>query len=297
MPDWIVPIAAARSPAARWAGPAASVLNRVLGWFFRRFNLGFDVGDQGLYWSPWPVLLRVSAGRAAGLRRAARPDLLGFTTTPDRVHPAAGQGLPARQRAAARRRLAGAHASRQMRRLEEIARQTPGVEHTVAIAGQSLLLNANAPNFGSMYVMLDEFHAPPRARPAAPTRSPAKLQASSQRGGRRGGRQRLRRAAGRRPGHRRRLQAHRRGPRRHRPRRTLAAGRPRAGRGRRRTTPELARRVHQLPRRHALAVPGHRPRRGPDDGRVDGRGRSTRCRSTSARSTSTTSTASAGPGR
>src|SRR5262249_43972333 len=30
--------------------------------------------------------------------------------------------------------------------------------HTVAVAGQSLLLNANAPNFGSMYVMLDDFH-------------------------------------------------------------------------------------------------------------------------------------------
>ncbi len=28
----------------------------------------------------------------------------------------------------------------------------------MAIAGQSILLNANAPNFGAMYVMLDEFH-------------------------------------------------------------------------------------------------------------------------------------------
>jgi multidrug efflux pump subunit AcrB len=32
-----------------------------------------------------------------------------------------------------------------------------GVNHTVAVSGQSLLLNANAPNFGSMYVMLDHF--------------------------------------------------------------------------------------------------------------------------------------------
>src|SRR5215471_17928045 len=36
-----------------------------------------------------------------------------------------------------------------MRRAEEIARQTPGVKHTVAIAGQSLLLGANSSNFGS----------------------------------------------------------------------------------------------------------------------------------------------------
>ena len=34
----------------------------------------------------------------------------------------------------------------------------------MAIAGQSILLNANAPNFGSMYVMLDEFHH--RLRPS-----------------------------------------------------------------------------------------------------------------------------------
>ena len=45
-----------------------------------------------------------------------------------------------------------------MQRVEAIAMRTPGVKHTVAIAGQSILLNANAPNFGAMYVMLDEFH-------------------------------------------------------------------------------------------------------------------------------------------
>src|SRR3954451_22263119 len=33
-----------------------------------------------------------------------------------------------------------------------------GVSHTLAIAGQPMLMNAKAPNFGAMYVMLDEFH-------------------------------------------------------------------------------------------------------------------------------------------
>jgi multidrug efflux pump subunit AcrB len=45
-----------------------------------------------------------------------------------------------------------------MERIEKIAGRVDGVEHTVAIAGQSLLLGANAPNFGSMYVMLKDFH-------------------------------------------------------------------------------------------------------------------------------------------
>ena len=45
-----------------------------------------------------------------------------------------------------------------MRRVEKIALKSDGVKHTVAIAGQSILLSANAPNFGAMYVMLDDFH-------------------------------------------------------------------------------------------------------------------------------------------
>ena len=45
-----------------------------------------------------------------------------------------------------------------MQRIEKTAGKSPGVKHTVAIAGQSVLLGANAPNFGTMYVMLDDFH-------------------------------------------------------------------------------------------------------------------------------------------
>src|SRR5205814_8217700 len=48
--------------------------------------------------------------------------------------------------------------SRVVEQIEQLAGKTPGVRHTVAIAGQSILLGAGAPNFGSMYVMLDEFH-------------------------------------------------------------------------------------------------------------------------------------------
>ena len=52
---------------------------------------------------------------------------------------------------------------RMMARIEQVARQTPGVAHTVGIAGQSLILNANAPNLGSMYVMLKPFGQRPGA--------------------------------------------------------------------------------------------------------------------------------------
>ena len=45
-----------------------------------------------------------------------------------------------------------------MSHMERIAKTEKGVKHTVAISGQSILMNANAPNFGAMYLMLDDFH-------------------------------------------------------------------------------------------------------------------------------------------
>jgi multidrug efflux pump len=44
-----------------------------------------------------------------------------------------------------------------MAEIEAIARNTPGVKHTLGISGRSLILNANAPNLGSLYIMLEEF--------------------------------------------------------------------------------------------------------------------------------------------
>jgi multidrug efflux pump subunit AcrB len=52
---------------------------------------------------------------------------------------------------------------RVMARIESLAHGMPGIEHTVGLSGQSLILNANAPNLGSMYVLLkpfDERHDP-----------------------------------------------------------------------------------------------------------------------------------------
>ena len=41
--------------------------------------------------------------------------------------------------------------------MEKIAKDTPGVAHTVGVAGMSLLLSVNGSNFVSMFVILDEF--------------------------------------------------------------------------------------------------------------------------------------------
>src|SRR5271157_422227 len=39
----------------------------------------------------------------------------------------------------------------------------PGVDHVIAVSGQSVILNATAPNLGSMYVLLKEFADRPSA--------------------------------------------------------------------------------------------------------------------------------------
>jgi hydrophobe/amphiphile efflux-1 (HAE1) family protein len=44
-----------------------------------------------------------------------------------------------------------------MAHIDRLARALPGVQHTVGVSGQSLILNANAPNLGSMYVILKGF--------------------------------------------------------------------------------------------------------------------------------------------
>ena len=45
-----------------------------------------------------------------------------------------------------------------MRRMEKIALAAPGVQHTLGMAGQSFLTNANASNQASMFVILKPFH-------------------------------------------------------------------------------------------------------------------------------------------
>jgi hydrophobe/amphiphile efflux-1 (HAE1) family protein len=135
--------------------PLARLLDLLLGWFFRLFNAGFGAGTA-LYTRLVGGLLRASA-----IALLVYGGLLGvtyweFTNAPTGFIPQQDKGylllnvqLP--DSASVER------TQRVMAHIEALARDTPGVEHTVGISGQSLILNANAPNLGSMYVMLKEF--------------------------------------------------------------------------------------------------------------------------------------------
>ncbi len=194
-------VAALGCAAAGWL--VGGWLNAMLGWSFRAFNKAFDFAT-GVYARVVGGLLRVSVlvlivyGGLVGLTYKA------FVETPKGFIPAQDKGyllvnvqLPDSASVQRTRKT--------MLQIEKIAAGIPGVNHTVAIAGQSILLNANAPNFGAMYVMLDEFHHRVK-KGLSGDRIAAELQVALE--GRRGRRpdQRLRCAAGGRTRHGRRLQ-------------------------------------------------------------------------------------------
>ena len=136
-------------------------VNAVLGWIFRGFNRLFD----------WVTALygRTAAGvlRGSAVALAVYGGLMVFTAwqfirAPTGFIPQQDKGylilnvqLPD---AAAVDRT-----QRVLDRIEQVALNTPGVEHTLAVAGRSLILNANAPNLASMYVILKEFGERERA--------------------------------------------------------------------------------------------------------------------------------------
>ena len=184
-----------------------------------------------------------------------------------------------------------------MKNVEMLASKLDGVSHTMAIAGQSILMNANAPNFGAMYVMLDEFHHRAQHGLSGPAIAARAAEQAARRDQGRAG-QRLRRASGRRAGHRRRIQDRGAGPRRpglERDRGTSPTGSS-TNLDRRKTrscfrgsSPAFAPIRRGSTSTSTATRPSWRGFRSPSC--------STRFRSTWARSTSTTSTGSGAPGR
>ena len=135
--------------------PLAWLLDFTLGWFFKLFNQAFSIGTS-LYVGVVAQLLRVTVVVLliyCGLLGLTWFEFqhvpTGFVPEQDKGYLLLNVQLP--DSASVER------TQEAMRQIENIARDLPGVAHTVGISGQSLLLAANAPNLGSMYVMLKEF--------------------------------------------------------------------------------------------------------------------------------------------
>ncbi len=130
-------------------------VNAVLGRFFRGFNHVFD-RVIGLYGRTVGGLLRVSTialfvygGLLLLTYWQFNRTATGFVPQQDKGYLLVNVQLPD---SASVERTAGI-----MEQIDKIAKDTPGVDHRVGITGQSLILNANAPNLGSMYIMLKPF--------------------------------------------------------------------------------------------------------------------------------------------
>jgi multidrug efflux pump subunit AcrB len=142
------------------AGLAAALLlgrplNALLGWSFRVFNRGFDLSTSA-YTGAVARLLYVSILVLTVYGGLLALTYWGFTHTPTGFIPQQDKGyllvnvqMPDAASVTRTRAV--------VEQIEEIAKNTRGVKHTVAISGQSILLGANASNFGALYLMLDDF--------------------------------------------------------------------------------------------------------------------------------------------
>ncbi len=131
------------------------LLDAVLGWFFRLFNKGFE-RTANFYAAAVGRLLRISLIVLLVYGGLLFWTYHEFTNTPTGFVPQQDKGylllniqLPDSASVERTQRL--------MQRIDDVCHGVPGVAHTVGISGQSLILNAAAPNLGSMYVILQPF--------------------------------------------------------------------------------------------------------------------------------------------
>jgi hydrophobe/amphiphile efflux-1 (HAE1) family protein len=135
--------------------PLTWLLDLLLGWFFRLFNLAFAASTNlyvrlvGGFMRISMIALVVYAGLLVLTYFAFNRAPTGFIPQQDKGYLLLNVQLPDAASVDRTQRL--------MARIEKLAHDTPGVEHTVSVAGRSLILNANAPNLGSLYVLLKGF--------------------------------------------------------------------------------------------------------------------------------------------
>jgi hydrophobe/amphiphile efflux-1 (HAE1) family protein len=135
--------------------PLALLIDWTLGWFFKLFDESFRIGalvygrivSWTLRLAIVALLVYVGLLGMTGWLFSFYP--VGFIPQQDQGWLLVNVQLPDSASVQRTREV--------MARLEQIARRTAGVAHVVSISGQSVLLSSNSSNFGSMFVVLDEF--------------------------------------------------------------------------------------------------------------------------------------------
>jgi multidrug efflux pump subunit AcrB len=136
-------------------------VNFVLGFLFRSFNRVFDRMTAVYGWVVGRTLrlsvavLFIYAGLLAMTYWEFNRTPTGFVPQQDKGYLLLNVQLPDSASVERTEKL--------LARIEALARETPGVQHTVGVSGQSLILSANAPNLGSLYILLKPFDERRRA--------------------------------------------------------------------------------------------------------------------------------------
>jgi len=149
----LTPHPSAHAPAAR--DPLTWLLDVALGWFFRLFNKAFSAATAGYGWVVGR-LLRVSALVLLAYGGMLILTFVVFTRAPTGFVPQQDQG-----RVIAAVQLPDSAAlwrtQETVALAEQIARQTPGVAHTITVSGASFVQQAFASNLGTMFIVLEPF--------------------------------------------------------------------------------------------------------------------------------------------
>jgi multidrug efflux pump subunit AcrB len=152
---FVLPIALGAFASLLVALLAGKPVNLLLSGLFRMFNTAFE-WSTAAYTRTVSVLLYGSLAVLAVYGGLLALTWWGFASTPTGFIPQQDKGyllvnvqMPDAASVARTKAV--------VQKLEEIALKTKGVKHTVAISGQSILLGANASNFGALYLMLDDF--------------------------------------------------------------------------------------------------------------------------------------------
>lgn len=131
------------------------LLDLVLGWFFKLFNKTFELSTSGYAWIVGHflrmsiIVLIVYGGLLALTVWVFKKAPTGFVPDQDQGRLIISVQLPDSASLERTQKI--------IARVEKICLETPGIAHTTAAGGMSLLMSANSSNFGTVFVILDPF--------------------------------------------------------------------------------------------------------------------------------------------
>jgi multidrug efflux pump len=130
-------------------------INMTMGWFFWGFEKSFTAATNMYVWIVkwllffrWPVLV-VYIGLLFVTVKLFQMVPTGFIPSQDQGYVLINLQMP--ESASVQR------TSEIMSQLEKISLETPGVKSTFAVSGFTVLLSMSGPNYGSIFVILDDF--------------------------------------------------------------------------------------------------------------------------------------------